>query len=339
MKQQSHGSDDARALSGETSSQSSSRTAPDISILIVSWNVRDLLLGCLAALPGAVGEAYSYEVIVVDNASRDGTVAAVREQFPAVQMIANQDNRGFTGGNNQALAAARGRFFFLLNPDTKPLPGSIAELARYLETHPDVGMVGPRLWYGDGSSQSSRRRFPTLPTLFTESTVVQQYLPGLGLFSRYHMADVPDDLPQDVDWLVGAAIMVRCEVYEQIGGMDESFFMYSEELDWCKRAKDAGWRIAYDPAAEIIHYEGKSSEQAVARRDIAFFSSRVYYTQKYFGRGWAELLRWWLLATFAFQWLREGAKWLVGHKRPLRAQRMAAYRQVLRSGLKGEWAG
>ncbi len=308
---------------------------PDISVLIVSWNVRDLLLDCLAALPEAVGDDFSHEVIVVDNASSDGTVEAVQQAFPDVRVIANAENRGFTGGNNQALAAARGRFLFLLNPDTKPQPGSIAQLARYLDDHPDVGMVGPRLRYGDGSPQSSRRRFPTLPVLFTESTVVQQYLPGLGLFARYTLADLPDDIPQEVDWLVGAALMARRQVYEQIGGLDEGFFMYSEELDWCHRAKDAGWRIAYEPAAEIIHYEGKSSEQAVARRDIAFFSSRVCYTRKYHGAFWAGVLRWWLLATFVFQWLREGAKWLLGHKRPLRAQRMAAYQQVLRSGLKG----
>ncbi len=309
-------------------------SSPDISIFIVSWNVRELLLACLAALPEAVGDAYSYEVIVVDNASKDGTVAAIREQFPDVRVIANEDNRGFTGGNNQALAAARGRYLFLLNPDTAPQPDSIARLTRYLDSHPDVGMVGPRLWYGDGSPQPNRRRFPTLMTLFTESTIIQQYFPGLRLFQRYIMADRPDDEEQEVDWLVGAALMARRAVYEQIGGLDEGFFMYSEELDWCKRAKDAGWRIAYEPAAEIIHYEGKSSEQAVARRDIFFFSSRVRYAQKYFGRTWAELLRWWLLATFGFQWLREGAKWLVGHKRALRAQRMAAYEQVLRSGLK-----
>jgi len=311
-----------------------SRPTPDISILIVSWNVRELLLACLAALPEAVGDSFSYEVIVVDNASQDGTVAAVREQFPEVQVIANAENRGFTGGNNQALAAATGRYLFLLNPDTKPLPGSIAELARYLEEHPDVGMVGPRLRYGDGSPQPNRRRFPDLLTLFTESTIIQHYFPNLDIFARYTMAHTPDNQLHEVDWLVGAALMARREVYEQIGGLDEGFFMYSEELDWCKRAKDAGWRIVYDPAAEIIHYEGKSSEQAVARRDIAFFSSRVRYTRKYHGPVWAELLRWWLLLTFGFQWLREGAKWLVGHKRALRAQRMASYGQVLRSGLK-----
>lgn len=313
---------------------STSARVPDIAILIVSWNVRELLLGCLHALPEAVGDGYSYEVILVDNASSDGTVEAVRKAFPQVRIIANRENRGFTGGNNQALAVTQARYLFLLNPDTQPLSHSIATLARYLDDHPQVGMVGPRLWYGDGSPQPSRRRFPSLYTLFTESTIVQHYLPQLPLFAQYIMADTPDDVPQEVDWLVGAAIMVRREVYEQIGGLDEGFFMYSEELDWCHRAKDAGWRIAYQPAAEIIHFEGKSSEQARARRDIAFFTSRVRYTRKYHGSFWAQLLRLWLLTTFVLQWLREGVKWMMGHKRSLRAQRMAAYIQVLRSGLK-----
>ncbi len=306
---------------------------PDLSILIVSWNVRALLLACLEALPQAVGNETSYEVIVVDNASSDGTVEAIQQAFPHVRIIANKENRGFTGGNNQALAAARGRYLLFLNPDTQPLPDSIAELIRYLEAHPQVGIVGPRLWYGDGRVQPNRRRFPTLLTLFTESTIIEHYLPQLPIFARFKMADQPDDEAQEVDWLVGAAMLARREVYEQIGPLDEGFFMYSEELDWCRRAREAGWRVAYDPAAEIIHYEGQSSRQVVARRDIAFFSSRVRYTRKYHGAFWAEFLRMWLLATFGFQWLREGLKWLLGHKRDLRARRMAAYRQVLRSGL------
>ena len=307
---------------------------PDISVLIVSWNVQDLLLRCLTALPAAIGGKLTYEVIVVDNASSDGTVEAVKSAFPMVRVIENAENRGFTGGNNQALAAAQGDYLFLLNPDTEPHPGSIAELHHYLQTRPPLGIVGPRLWYGDGSPQPSRRRFPTLLTLFTESTVVQAYLPNLAVFKRYYLVDRPDDEPQTVDWLVGAALFLRREVYEQVGGMDEGFFMYSEELDWCRRAVRAGWQVGYDPAAEIVHHEGKSSEQVVAARHIRFFSSRIRYTRKYHGAFWAETLRWWLLGTFAFQWMREGVKWLAGHKRALRANRMRTYSEVLNSRLK-----
>ena len=296
------------------------KTAPDVSIIIVSWNVRDLLLQCLVALPAATG-ALSFEIIVVDNASNDGTVEAVRSAFPDVRVIANNENLGFTAANNQALAVARGDFLFLLNPDTEPRPSAIAELHRYLLAHPQVGIVGPRLWYADGSLQPSRRRFPTLATLFMESTVVQEYLPNLSLFARYYVTDRSPDDAQTVDWIVGAAMCVRRQVYEQIGGLDERFFMYCEELDWCQRVVEAGWQVAYVPNAQVVHHEGRSSEQVVAARHIRFFTSRVRYTCKYHGAIIAETLRLWLLATFVFQWLREGAKWLVGHKRPLRAER------------------
>lgn len=309
------------------------RNTPLISTIIVSWNVRQLLLQCLASLQVNAADLEN-EIIVIDNASHDGTVAAVQAAFPAVRVIANTENRGFTGGNNQGLATARGDYFFLLNPDTEAQPGALAELFRLLQSHPQVGIVGPRLRYADGSIQSSRRRFPTLLTLFTESTIIQDYWPELPWFRRYFLADRSPDETQPVDWIVGAAMFVRRRVYEQIGGLDEGFFMYCEELDWCRRATAAGWQIVYHPVAEVMHYEGRSSEQAVASRHIRFFSSRVRYTRKYHGRLAAACLRAWLLATFVWQWLREGAKWLLGHKRELRRQRMAVYNQVLRSRLR-----
>lgn len=304
-----------------------------ISIIIVSWNVRDLLLRCLTSLRQEA-DAVETEIIVVDNASQDGTAAAVRAAFPEVRVIANTENRGFTGANNQGLALAGGDCLFLLNPDTEVRPGALLELRRYLAEHPQVGIIGPRLRYPDGSIQPSRRRFPGLLTLFTESTIVQEAWPGLPWFDRFYLADRSPDETQAVDWIVGAAMFVRGEVYAQIGGLDEDFFMYSEELDWCRRAGAAGWQVIYHPAAEVLHHEGRSSGQVVAARHIRFFSSRVRYTRKYHGRLAAASLRAWLLATFVWQWLREGAKWLLGRKRELRRQRMAAYRQLLRSRLR-----
>ena len=302
-------------------------------ILIVTWNVRDLLLRCLASVPAAAG-LLSYEIVVVDNASDDGTLEALREAFPGVKVIANTQNRGFSGGNNQALATAVGAYLFLLNPDTELRAGAITALHHFLETHPQVGIVGPMLRYGDGSLQASRRRFPSLATLFSESTIIQEYLPYLPFFASFYISDHSPNERQTVDWIVGAAMFVRRAVYEQIGGLDEGFFMYSEELDWCRRAVAAGWQVAYEPAAEVVHFEGRSSKQVVPARHIRFFSSRVRYTRKYYGAFWAETLRLWLLATFVFQWLREGGKWLLGHKRPLRAERLHGYAQVLRSGLR-----
>jgi len=316
---------------------------PATSVIIVSWNVRDLLRRCLRSVgseqsavnsqPFSVHCSRFIEVLVVDNASSDGTVEMLRAEFPGVRVMANAENVGFTRGNNEALAEAQGRYLFLLNPDTELRPGALQALIDYMEAHPRVGIVGPRLFYGDGTPQSSRRRFPTLATAFLESTKLQQWFPRNRVLTRYYMLDTSDDATQEVDWVNGSAMFVRRQVYEQIGGFDEAFFMYSEELDWCYRAKQAGWQVVYLPTAQVTHYEGKSSEQVVASRDIYFHSSKIRFFRKYRGAFIAEILRAFLLLTFVYQIVEEGAKWLVGHKRALRAARVRAYCQVLKSGL------
>ncbi|HOT91003.1 MAG TPA: glycosyltransferase family 2 protein [Anaerolineae bacterium] len=318
---------------------------PTLSVIIVSWNVRDLLRRALASVYASWDEQPGLEVIVVDNASCDDSVAMMRDDFPQVNVIANTENRGFTGGNNQGLVAASGDFLLLLNPDTEVVGDALPRMVAYLQAQPDVGMVGPQLLNPDGSVQSSRRRFPTLPVLFFESTWLEKCAPRRWL--RYYYAqDKPDGDIQDVDWVTGAAMLTRREVVAQVGGLDEGFFMYSEELDWCRRIRAVGRRVVYFPEARIIHYEGKSSEQVVPARHIYFQSSKVRYTRKYHGAVWAEALRLWLLAQYAWQIGVEGIKWVIGHRRELRAARIAAYRQVLRSRLRiskwksqriGEW--
>jgi N-acetylglucosaminyl-diphospho-decaprenol L-rhamnosyltransferase len=304
----------------------------DLSVIIVSWNVRDLLLRCLLSV---APDGYSCEIVVVDNGSTDGSTDMVRSSFPEVRLVANAENRGFTAANNQGLALAQGRHLLLLNPDTEVQGDALSTMVGYLDDHPEVGALGPQLRYPDGSLQSSRRRFPTFATALVESTVVQEWWRDNRILRRYYMADTPDDAIQEVDWLVGACLLVRREAYQHVGGLDEGFFMYSEELDWCRRLKAAGWQIVYLPAAVVVHHEGKSSEQVVPARHIYFQSSKVRYFRKHHGRVQAEGLRWFLLATFVYQWVREGFKWLVGLKRPLRAERMQAYCQVLHSGLRG----
>jgi len=316
----------------------------DISVIIVSWNVRELLRRCLWAVRQQITDDrqqtqsdvcdLSSEVLVVDNASTDGTIEMLRAEFPDVRVIENKTNRGFTRANNQALAIAQGRYLFLLNPDTELRAGALRALTDYADAHPRVGILGPQLFYGDGAPQSSRRRFPTRATAFLESTKLQQWFPRNRWLTRYYMRDTRDDATQEVDWINGAAMFVRRECYAQIGGLDEKFFMYSEELDWCRRAKNAGWQIIYLPTAQITHYEGKSSEQVVAARDIYFNTSKVRYFRKWHGRFFAAILRAFLLAMFAFQIAEESLKWLVGHKRALRAQRVRAYWQVVKSRLK-----
>lgn len=304
-----------------------------LSVIIVSWNVRDLLQRALASVYASWDGRPGLEVVVVDNASHDDSVAMLRENFPNAHIIANTENRGFTGGNNQGIAAATGDFLLLLNPDTEIIDNALPHMVAYLQSQFDVGMVGPQLLNPDGSVQSSRRRFPTLPVLFLESTWLEKLAPR-KLLRHYYAQEQPDDLVQDVDWITGAAMLTRRETVTQVGGMDEGFFMYSEELDWCRRIREAGWRIVYFPEARIIHHEGKSSEQVVPARHIHFQSSKVRYARKYHGAAIAEILRLWLLAQYVWQTGVEGAKWLAGHRRDLRAARIAAYRQVLESGLR-----
>ncbi len=303
---------------------------PDLSIIIVSWNVRDLLRACLASLPA---DDPLVEVIVVDAASADGTPGMVQAEFPAVRLIASPDNLGYTRGNNVGLHAARGRYLLILNPDTEVLPGGLARMQTYLDEHLRVGVVGPRLEWPDGTAQPSRRRFPTLGVAFFDSTWIKDWMPRAWR-RHYNVEDLPVDATAAVDWVVGAALMVRREAWQQAGDMDEGFFMYSEELDWQRRIKALGWEVVYLPEARIVHHIGKSAAQVPAATHIRFNTSKVRYFRKYHGAAAAEVLRWYLLGHFAFQWLLETAKGILGHKPELRRQRAAAYREVLRSGLR-----
>lgn len=314
----------------------------DLSVVIVSWNVMALLERCLSSIyaslqnPLRTGkqDTLQCEIIVVDNASTDGSPAMVRQRFPAVNLIVSDTNLGFTKANNVGIAHSSGRYLLLLNPDTEVLGNALRAMVSYMDQHPDVGALGPKLLFPDGHIQSSRRRFPTLATAFLESTILQQWFPHNRVLQRYYVQDRSDNEEQDVDWVTGACLLIRRQAWEHVGPLDEGFFMYSEELDWCRRLKKAGWRVAYIPWAEIIHHEGQSSSQVVPARHIYFQSSKVRYFRKHHGLLAGELLRFFLLATYVYQLLMESLKWLVGHKRPLRRERIIAYLQVLRSGLR-----
>lgn len=332
----------------------------DLAILIVSYNVRDLLRRCLSSIHTALAESqHRYQIIVVDNASHDGSAALVAAEFPDVQLLALEANLGFAGGNNAGLrwiseqgSRVRGqdvqhsdhrspvtdhrslipRYVLLLNPDTEVVDAALEQLIRYLDAHPEAVVVGPQLRYGDDALQSSRRRFPTIGTLFWESTLLELWWPTNPWAMHYRYADCPADTVQPVDWLVGAALLVRWSVIEQAGLLDEGFFMYSEELEWQARLGQHG-AIVYLPDALIVHHEGKSSEQNLARRHINFNRSKLRYAVQRWGRTVAWPLRSFLLVSYGVQLLIEAGKWLLGHKRLLRQQRIAQYRAILRSGL------
>ncbi len=258
----------------------------------------------------------------------------VRQRFPAVTLIASDSNLGFARANNAGVALSNGRYILLLNPDAEVIGDALLTMTAYMDSHADVGALGPRLLFPNGQVQSSRRRFPTLATAFLESTVLQQCFPRNRILQRYYVLDRGDDEEQDVDWVIGACLFIRRQAWEQVGPLDESFFMYSEELDWCRRLRTAGWRVVYIPWATVVHHEGQSSIQVVPARHIHFQSSKVLYFSKCYGAPAGEALRLFLLATYAYQLSLEAVKWVLGHKRPLRRERILAYLRVLRSGLR-----
>lgn len=310
----------------------------DVSIAIVAHNTRALLEACLTSIEVEL-ECYAgvIEVFVVDAASNDGTAAMVERGFPWVRLIAAGDNVGFTRGTNRALRIAAGRHLLLLNPDTEVAPGAIQAMAHVLDRQPAVGAVGPQLRFPDGSVQSSRRRFPGRATAFVESTVLERWLGRSRLIREFRLADRSDAVAQDVDWLVGACLMIRRDVLHAVGLLDESFFMYSEEVDLCRRIRGAGWRIVYLPEAVVIHHEGKSSEQNLVARDLRFHESRILYYARYHGRLWSLGLRLATLAHFAFLLGEESAKFVLGHNRPLRRRRVSAYREVAAEQARRLW--
>ncbi|MHB1417931.1 MAG: glycosyltransferase family 2 protein [Chloroflexota bacterium] len=304
--------------------------SPDISIVIVSWNVRDLLIGCLCSVRRELGGGLRGEVFVVDNASGDGTVAAVTEAFPEVRVLANDTNLGFVRANNQALARCTGRYVLLLNPDTEVREDALARLVAAADADPQLGAVGPRLLNGDGSVQPSRRRFPGVKTAVLESTVLERLFRQSATVRAFYVADRSDDEEQDVDWLVGACLLLRRSAIAQVGVLDERFFMYSEELDLCYRLRQAGWRVRYVPDAAVVHYEARSSEQVPVTRHFYFHDSRCRFFGKYRGRLVEKLLRGVVVANYAFLAGEDLAKLALGHKPELRRQRAAAYWQVAR---------
>ncbi len=312
----------------------------DLSVIIVSWNVRELLDKCLESLRrtrrsnGQPGQnQLKIEIIVVDSGSADGSVELLREKHPDLTLLPQGQNVGFTRGNNIGLERARGAFLLLLNPDTEVRPDAIGKVIDFMRGHPRAGIVGPHTLNSDGSHQSTRRRFPTLLTGIFESTWLSAWAPA-AVESRYRMLDTNDDDILEADWVQGSALMLRRAVYDAIGGLDEGFTMYSEELDYCRRAKTAGWQVFYHGGAEITHHGGKSSEQAAASTQIHFQTSKLRYFRKHHGDTQYLILRAILLLQFGWQLCLESLKGALGHKRDLRAQRVRVYWQVLRTGLR-----
>ncbi len=256
-------------------------TLPDLAIIIVNWNTRQLLLDCLDALPNATRGIHA-EIWVVDNGSSDGSVAAVQARHPEVRIIANRENRGFAAANNQAIRASDSRHVLLLNSDTLPAGDSLSALVHFLDQHPRVGIVGPKLLNGDGSVQLSYASFPTLASELT----------GRNLRRRQRFATSDGSTAYRVDWIGGACFAIRRTAIEQFGLLDERYFMYTEEADWCFRARQTGWEVCYLPGVEVVHLGGQSSRMVSTRMKAELYRSKLRFFGKHYGP-----LRTYLLGT------------------------------------------
>lgn len=306
----------------------------DLSIIIISWNVSKLLQDCLTSIEQYHG-SLQVETIVIDSASSDDSTAMVEASFPDVTLLAQTENIGFVRGNNLGFENANGRHILLLNPDTRVHPHALQNMVAYLNNHPEVGVVGPHTLNGDGTHQSTRRRFPSFWTAIFESTWLQPFAPE-RLLNDFYVRDLPDDGTFEVDWVQGSALMARRDVYEKIGGFDTAYTMYFEEQDWCRRAKQAGWQIVYMGDTFITHYGGGSASQVSIRRHVHFQHSKLRYHRKFDGVVAALVLRAVLILNYAVQIPLEGIKGMLGSKPELRQDRIRAYWSVLKSLL---WEG
>jgi len=258
------------------------QAVPDVSVIIVNYNVRDFLHQSLLSIQKALKGIHS-EIFVIDNASDDGSAEMVRRRFPRVQLIANNANLGFAKANNIALKKARGKFLLLINPDTIVQEDTIRVMVEFLQNHPEVGLAGCKILNPDGSFQPAcRRGFPTPWVAFAKIFGLSRIFPKTKLFGKYNLTYLSTEETYPVDAVSGSFMMVRKEIFEQVGGLDESYFMYGEDLDWCYRIRQAGWRIFYVHSTQIIHYKGESTRRSSLDEIRTFYDAMHLFVEKHF---------------------------------------------------------
>ena len=258
----------------------------DVSVIVVNWNTRDLLAQCLQSVYDTV-QGLEFEVFVVDNASTDGSVAMVWERFPQVQLIENGENVGFARANNQAIRESRGRYVLLLNSDALVLLGTLRTLVAFADAHPQAGIVGAQLINPDGSFQASYGDFPTF---------VSQFVAIVGLsrlvYGRYYPSHPPQQSVRtcEADWVGGACLLARREAIEAVGFLEEDYFLYTEELDWCYQMKQSGWKVYYLPQAVAIHWGGGSAHVLADQKWLHLQQNSILFFRKHHGARVARFL-------------------------------------------------
>jgi GT2 family glycosyltransferase len=246
----------------------------DLSVIIVNWNTKDLLVRCLDSIILAA-QRMKAEVFVVDNGSSDGSGRTVKEKFSEVILIENMTNLGFARANNQALRQSKGNYLLLLNPDTQIKGAAIRELISVMDAYPHAGITGAQLLNSDGSKQNSIANFPSLATELLNKSLLRWLFPKRFPGKGREYSD-----PIEVDSVIGACMMVRRDAIEQVGLLDEDYFLFLEETDWCYRMKRAGWKVYHVPQAEVYHLQGKSAEADKKSARVEYFRSRYRFFKK-----------------------------------------------------------
>lgn len=262
----------------------------DLSIIIVNYNVKEFIQNLLESIKSA-SKKISTEVIIVDNASDDGSNELIRQKYPGVKLIVNSRNLGFSKANNLGLKEATGKYLLLLNPDTLVKEDTFEKMIAFFESTPDAGMAGCKLLNTDGTLQlACRRGFPGPWASFTKVTGLSTLFPGSPLFARYNLTYLDENKTYSVDAISGAFMMMRREVYEKTGGLDETFFMYGEDLDLCYRVNKAGYKVYYVHSTEIIHYKGESTKRSNLNEVKVFYEAMHIFVKKYYAGSWFLLL-------------------------------------------------
>jgi len=255
----------------------------DVSIIIVNWNTKELLHNCIESVYAHAGDV-NYEVIVIDNASTDGSPDMVRDNFKKVVLIENQKNLGFAGANNQGMAVAKGRYVLLLNSDTIVLDNAIANTVRFADANPSAAVIGCRVLNSDGTLQPTCFMYPSILNMVLSSSYLAKLYPKNRFFGREKMTWWNRSDVREVDVVTGCFMLVRRQAIELVGMMDERFFMYCEETDWCYRFKKNGWKNVFTPVGQIIHLGGQSTAKNPVAMHVQLRLSILKFIKKHYGR-------------------------------------------------------